>query len=49
MVDDKPVHVGGLGDAMDDIIGPMVNKNVKVQVIRRVTNTLSFRDIELVE
>lgn len=48
-VDDKAVHVEGLGDAMDDIIGPMVNKSVKVHVIRRLTGRLSFRDIELVD
>lgn len=48
-VDDTPVHVEGLGDAMDDIIGPMVNKKVKVHVIRRVAGPLRLRDIELVE
>ncbi len=48
-VADEAFHVVGLGDAMDDIIGPMVNKRVKVQVIRRATDQIRFRDIELVE
>src|ERR1035437_4486557 len=48
-VEDTAIHVEGLGDAMDDIIGPMVNKRVKVYVIRRATGPLRFRDIELVE
>ena len=48
-VADEAFHVVGLGDAMDDIIGPMVNKRVKVQVIRRATGQIRFRDIELVE
>jgi hypothetical protein len=48
-VDEKALQVAGLGDAMDDIIGPMVNKRVKVHAIRRATGQLRFRDIELVE
>ncbi len=48
-VADRAFHVVGLGDAMDDIIGPMVNKMVKVHVNRRGTDQLRFRDIELVD
>ena len=48
-VANKALHVVGLGDAMDDLIGPMVNKRVKVQVIRRTAGPLRFRDIELDE
>jgi hypothetical protein len=48
-VTDKALHVVGLGDAMDDIIGPMVNKRVTVQVVRTATDQLRFRDIELVD
>jgi hypothetical protein len=48
-VEDTAIHVEGLGDAMDDIIGPMVNKRVKVYAIRRVTGSIRFRDIELVD
>jgi hypothetical protein len=48
-VDEAAFHVVGLGDAMDDLIGPMINKSVKVHVIRRATGPLRFRDIELEE
>jgi len=48
-VDDEHSRVEGLGDAMDDLIGPMVNKKVKVHVIRKATGPLRFRDIELEE
>ena len=41
-------HVVGLGDAMDDVIGPMVNKLVKVRVQRRgKRGKLHLNDIEL--
>lgn len=42
------IHVVGLGDAMDDVIGPMVNKTVKVLVVRGKA-AIRFRDIELDE
>lgn len=42
------LHIVGLAEAMDDVIGPMVNKTVKVQVVRSVKG-LRFRDIELEE
>ena len=48
-VDGHHSHVVGLGDAMDDVIGPMVNKKVRVQVVRRASGPLRFRDIELDE
>jgi hypothetical protein len=48
-VGDQALHVVDLGDAMDDLIGPMVNKKVKVHVIRKATGPLRFRDIELDE
>jgi hypothetical protein len=47
MVDGQALHVVGLGDAMDDVIGPMVNKTVKVQIVRGSKGPLRFRDIEL--
>jgi len=34
---------------MDDVIGPMVNKRVKVQITRRPKEGILFRDIELDE
>lgn len=48
-VADQHLHVEGLGDAMDDVIGPMVNKRVRVNVIRKASGPLRFRDIELDE
>jgi len=49
IVDSQALHIVGLGDAMDDVIGPMVNKTVKVQVLRGARDSLRFRDIELDE
>ena len=49
IVDSQAFHIVGLGDAMDDVIGPMVNKTVKVQVLRGARDSLRFRDIELDE
>jgi len=43
----QPLHIVGLGDAMDDVIGPMVNKTVKVHVVRQAKGTIRFRDVEL--
>lgn len=47
-IDGNPFHVVGLGDAMDDVIGPMVNRAVKVLVVRG-RGSIRFRDIELEE
>lgn len=41
------LRVSGLGDAMDDVIGPMVNKPAKVRVIRDARGVTRFIDIEL--
>lgn len=46
-VDGRGLHVVGLEDAMDDVIGPMVNKMVKVQVVRDIKGLIRFRDIEV--
>lgn len=48
-VAEQHLHVEGLGDAMDDLIGPMVNRKVRVHVIRKASSPLRFRDIELDE
>jgi hypothetical protein len=42
----QAAHVTGLGDPMDDVIGPMVNKPVRVRVVQ-AKGALRFRDIEL--
>jgi hypothetical protein len=48
MVNGQGLHIVGLAEAMDDVIGPMVNKAVKVQIVRSAKG-LRFRDIELDE
>jgi hypothetical protein len=48
IVNGQALHVIGLEDAMDDVIGPMVNKPVKVRVVRS-TKGIRFRDIEFDE
>jgi hypothetical protein len=42
------VHVEEAGDALDDVVGPMVNRKVLVTVVPRGTKRL-YRDIELDE
>lgn len=40
-------HITGIPDATDDVLGPMVNKDVVVRVIRRSDKKLVYIDIEL--
>lgn len=50
VVDGASVHVEGLRDTVDDIIGPMVNRAVVVRAVRvGIKKKLKFADIELVE
>lgn len=49
IVDGAPVQISGLKDAVDDVIGPMVNKNVIVRAVRRKRGGVLFRDIEIDE
>lgn len=49
VVDNIPLHVEGLQDAVDDVIGPMVNRSVVVRVIRSPQKKLKFLDIELAD
>jgi hypothetical protein len=46
VVNGQSLHIEGLSDAMDDVIGPMVNKPVKVQIIRGTRGSPRFLDIE---
>jgi hypothetical protein len=48
MVDGVSMHVVGLEDAVDDVIGPMVNKEVIVRA-KRSAGKLVYDDIELAE
>jgi len=42
------VRIEEAGDALDDVVGPMVNRRVAVTVVRRGSKHL-YRDIELDE
>lgn len=48
-VDGIDQRVSGLKDTVDDVIGPMVNRMVRVQAIRTKRKTLQYLDIELAE
>lgn len=47
--DGETIHVESLQEAIDDVIGPMVNRQVIVQFIRMPSRKLKFIDIELDE
>lgn len=42
-------HINGLAEALDDVIGPMVNRRVVVRVRRDSASKYTFEDIELDE
>lgn len=46
-VEDAPVRILGVGETVDDVIGPMVNHSVVVHAVRDAKGAYSFRDIEL--
>lgn len=48
-VENALVHVDGLQDTVDDVIGQMVNRNVLVRVLRGPNKRLRFVDVELVD
>ncbi len=47
----RPHHVTvyGVGETVDDVVGPMVNKQVVVQVLRHPNGGYTFRDIQFAE
>ncbi|MCR1767724.1 hypothetical protein [Burkholderia glumae] len=45
----KSIHIDGVKDSIDDIIGPMMNKQVVVHVLKLPKGKLKFVDIELEE
>jgi len=47
VVNGDPLHVEGLKDTVDDVIGPMVNRSVAVRILRQGTEKPKFVDIEL--
>ena len=48
-VDGISHHVSGLAEALDDVIGPMVNRRVTVRARRESAQIYRFDDIELDE
>jgi hypothetical protein len=46
LMDGQIVHVDGLNEAVDDVIGPMVNRPVIVQAKRKTKGGWQFQDIE---
>lgn len=48
-VDNKNIRIEGLADTMDDIIGPMVNRTVKIRAISQTKGGYKFIDVELDE
>ena len=42
----ETLHVDGVGETVDDVIGPMVNRDVIVEVKRDAKGKLTLRDIE---
>jgi hypothetical protein len=48
-VDTQPVRVSGVGETVDDVIGPMVNHQVTVHAIADQKGVYRFKDIELEE
>ena len=49
VVDGKSVRIDGLEDAVDDLVGPMVNRSVVVRAVRNPSKKLRFIDIELAD
>lgn len=49
MVKEMPLRIKGVGETVDDVIGPMVNHEVTVTAIRIGESDYTFRDIELVD
>ena len=48
-VDGQTIRVTGVGETVDDVIGPMVNHQVMVQAVRDARGQHRFRDVELEE
>ena len=48
-VDSQTLHISGVGETIDDVIGPLVNHQVTVQATRDAKGRYRFRDVELDE
>ena len=36
----------GVGEAVDDVVGPLINRRVMIQILTAANGKVSFRDIE---
>jgi hypothetical protein len=47
--DEKHIRIDHAGEAIDDVVGPMVNRRVKVTTEELATGKFNFRDIEPID
>ena len=45
-VDGRPMRVHDVGETVDDVVGPLVNHEVIVQIVTLASGRMLFRDIE---
>jgi hypothetical protein len=45
----KPIRIYEAGEAIDDVVGPMVNRRVVVDVVRKPSGKYTYRDIQMEE
>jgi hypothetical protein len=45
-VKDQHIRVFGVGEAVDDVVGPLVNRAVVVAIVTQANGRMLFRDIE---
>ena len=45
-VANQHIRVFGVGETVDDVIGPLVNRAVIVQIVTQANGRIVFRDIE---
>ncbi len=46
---EHPIHIDGVKEVVDDLIGPMVNREVVVEATKTKRGKYQFRDIQLAE
>jgi hypothetical protein len=47
--DERHIRVDNAGEAIDDVVGPMINRGVKLSARQLTTGKFSFEDIEPIE
>ena len=46
IVGGHPTRITEVGEAVDDVVGPLVNYEVVVQIVKNARGRVLFRDIE---